>query len=267
VAWHAAAIVGAAVMVGPFIWMLSSSLKNSAGIFAFPPTLIPHPAQPANFVQLVQTVPILRYTWNSFVIAGLSAVGQVCCCSLAGYAFARLTFRGKGILFWVLMTALMVPLQVTLIPTFLLARALGWVNSYYPIIVPWFLAGAIGTFLLRQFFATIPTELEDAAHIDGDSRWGIFLHLFVPLSMPAVATVAIFSFVTQWNNLLGPVIYLHDPVTFPLTLGLASLKSEYSVDWNLIMAGNLISVVPIVLLYACAQRYFVEGIVTSGLNQ
>jgi multiple sugar transport system permease protein len=265
-AWYVVVTTGALLVIGPFIWMFSSSLKANGQVAAFPPQLIPSHPLWSNYREVWQDMPLLRYSLNSMLIAGLSVIGQLFCCSTAAYAFARIPFPGRGALFWALMAALMVPTQTTLIPTFLLMRSLGWLDTYLPIVLPWFLAGAVGTFLLRQFFLTLPMELEDAARIDGCGRWRIFWQIFLPLSGPGLATVAIFTFVSQWNNLVGPLIYLTNQSLWPLTMGLAGFQSEYSTRWNVLMAGTLISVIPGFLIFLFAQRYFIQGIVLGSVK-
>ena len=265
--WHLLALFGAALALGPFVWMLSSSVKESGAIFAYPPQLIPARIRWDNFAYVIQETSFLLFMRNTVFIAGMSMLGQLFCCSLAGFAFARLAFPYKNVLFWSLMAALIIPPQVTLVPTFILVKYLNWLDTYYPIIIPWFLAGAIGTFLFRQFFKLIPQDLDDAATIDGCGPYRLFLYIYLPLSGPVIATVAVFSLVAQWNNLLGPVIYLSTEEKFPITMGLASFVTEYTAKWNILMAANLLSIVPVVLLYFFLQRYFVEGMLTSGIRQ
>lgn len=265
-AWHVGALVLALVMVGPFIWMVSSSLKTGGQIFQFPPRLIPAPAHWSNYAAIFNQAPMVRYIVNSIVISGLSIAGQLFCCSLAGYAFARMRFRGRRLLFVALMLALIVPPQVIIIPQFLLARTLGWLDTYWPLVLPYFLAGAIGSFLFRQFFLSIPVDFEEAARIDGARQWQVFAHVYLPLSGPVAATVAIFTLVAQWNNLIYPVIYLNSRDLLPVTVGLTGFIGEFSANWQLLMSASVVSILPVILVYAFAQRYFVEGMVSSGLK-
>lgn len=264
--WHLVLALGALTMVGPFLWMLSSSLKAEADVFIFPPQWIPAPPRWSNYADLMNTMPFALFTLNSFKIAILVTFGQLLSCSLAAYAFARFKFPGRDILFFILLSALMIPGEVTLIPVYLIMRDLGWLNTHLPLIVPYFFGGAFGTFLLRQFFLTIPGELEDAARIDGAGRFVIYRRIFLPLAKPALATLGLFIFLGQWNSLLGPVIYLNDQSQMTLTVGLAYMQGEYSTQWNLLMAGTVVSVLPILVLYAFAQKYFVQGVVLSGLK-
>ena len=256
----------AAFFLVPLLWIAVTSLKTPDQLFQYPPRWIPDHPTLANYRYLFDKVPIGRYSLNSAEVAGLSTVGHLISCSLAAYAYARLRFAGRSALFYVQLGTLMIPYQVTMIPVFILMRVFGWVDTYYPLVVPWFLGGAFGTFLLRQFFMTIPTELDDAAKIDGCSPFAIYRRIYLPLAAPALTDLAIFVFMYQWNDLLTPVIYISTPEKFTLTLGLAFFKGTVVTRWNLIMAGALISAVPILILYAAAQRYFVQGIALTGLK-
>ncbi|HEV8638583.1 MAG TPA: carbohydrate ABC transporter permease [Chloroflexota bacterium] len=255
-----------ALMLGPFIWMLTSSLKAEGDIFLFPPTLLPNPPRWDNYAETVQRMPFHIFTFNSFKIAVLGTVGAVLTCSLAAYAFARLSFPGRDRLFFVLLATMMVPGQVTFIPHFLIMQAVGWTNSHNALIVPHFFGGAFGTFLLRQFFLTLPSELEDAARIDGAGHFRIYWQIFVPLAQPALATLAVFVFMGSWNDLVGPVIYLSDREKMTLTVGLAMFKGFNVVRWHLVMAGAVINVIPILIIYVLAQKYFVQGVALSGIK-
>ncbi len=257
---------GGLFVLMPFIWMLSSALKDQGAIFAYPPNLFPQEPRWSNFQDVMNVVPFARYFGNSTFIAVVSVIGQLLSCSMAAFAWARISFRGRDILFMVLMAALIIPPQVTLVPLFIMMNQVGWIDTYYPLILPFWLGGAFGTFLMRQFFLTIPRDLEDAAKIDGAGPWRIYWSIYLPLCKPALATVAVFTFLLQWNELLRPLIFLSSPEKLPLTVGLAALRSQYSTSWNLIMAGALISVVPVLILFIFAQRYFVRGVTSSGLK-
>jgi len=263
---HGFLLAGAALMVLPFIWMLSSSLKAEGDIFLFPPQWIPQPIEWGNYPKTFQTVPFAQFGINSMDVAVLCTVGQIFSCSTAAYCFARMRFPGRNVLFVILLATLMVPGQVTMIPIFLIMKSLGWINTLYPLIVPAFLGGAFGTFLLRQFFLSMPAELEDAARIDGAGDFGIYWRIFLPLSKPALATLGVFVFLSRWNDLLGPVIYLNDQSMMTIPVGLTYFQGEYSTSWNLLMAGSLISLIPILVLFAVAQQYFVQGIVMTGIK-
>jgi len=263
---YLALVVGGLFMLMPFIWMLSSSLKDQGAIFAYPPSLFPPEARWSNFREILDVVPFGRYFSNSVFIAAVSVVGQLLSCSMAAFAWARIPFFGRNVLFMTLMAALIIPPQVTLVPLFIMMNGVGWIDTYYPLILPFWLGGEFGTFLLRQFFLAIPRDLEDAAKIDGAGPWRIYWSIYLPLCKPALATVAIFTFLLQWNELLRPLIFLSTPEKLPLTVGLAALRSQYSTSWNLIMAGALISVIPVLVLFIFAQRYFVRGVTSSGLK-
>jgi ABC-type glycerol-3-phosphate transport system permease component len=266
VALYVILVAGGLFMLLPFIWMFSSSLKDQGAIFAYPPSLIPEEARWGNFREILNVVPFGRYFSNSMLIAVLSVVGQLLSSSMAAFAWARIPFAGRNVLFMTLMAALIIPPQVTLVPLFIMMNGVGWIDTYYPLILPFWLGGAFGTFLLRQFFLSIPRDLEDAAKIDGAGPWRIYWSIYLPLCKPALATVAIFTFLLQWNELLRPLIFLSSPEKLPLTVGLAALRSQYSTSWNLIMAGALISVIPVLVLFVFAQRYFVRGVTSSGLK-
>ena len=250
----------------PLLWMVASSFKTTGDIFVFPPRWIPDPVVWTNFGDVMASMPFGIMTFNTFKIAILNVVGATLSCALAAYCFARLRFPGRDALFVVLLASMMVPSQVTLIPVFLVMRQLGWIDTHQPLWVPGLTGGAFGTFLLRQFFLTLPSELEDAARIDGASTFGILWRIFIPLSRPALATLAIFVFLFRWNDLLGPVIYLTTPEKMTLPIGLAFFRGQYQTEWALMMAGALMSLIPVLVLYAAFQRYFVQGVVLSGIK-
>jgi len=251
----------------PFIWMLVSSLKQPGRLFIYPPEWIPNPPRFENYVELTQKMPFLVFFGNSLKIAILTTIGQLLSCSLAAYAFARFEFPGKGPLFAVTLSCLMVPYQVVLIPVFAIFNKLGLMDRQVVLWGPAFTGSAFGVFLLRQFFMTLPGELEDAALIDGASRFDIYWRIFLPLSQPALTTLAIFTFMGSWNDLLGPVLYLQSKHKMTLTVGLAMLSHQWgATPWHLLMAGSVISVLPILIVYIVGQRYFVQGIVMTGLK-
>ncbi|HTO93192.1 MAG TPA: carbohydrate ABC transporter permease [Bacteroidota bacterium] len=258
----------AAVMVGPFLWMVSTSMMDQADIFQYPPRWLPPGFTLKNYRAIMDVLPLGRMLLNSFTIAVSATVGQLLSCALAAYAFARMNFRGKSVLYFVLLATMMIPPQVTMIPVFLIMRFLGWIDTLYALIVPAFFGGAFGTFLLRQFFATIPQDLEDAARIDGCGRFRIFWRIVLPLSRPALVTLALFTFMAYWNDLLGPVIYLSSVEKATLTIGLANLQSGVlTTRYDLLMAGSVLSVLPILVLFAVGQKWFVRGIAMTGLKE
>ena len=260
---YALLILGALVMVGPFIWMVSTSLKEPADQFTR--TLIPDPVTFQNYTGLWDILPFSRLIWNSFKIASIATLGQLLTCSMAGFAFAAVRFRGRNTLFVMLLVTLMIPFQVTLIPNFIVYRWLGLYGTQIPLYLPSFLGGAFGTFLLRQYFLTIPTELAEAARIDGASLWTIYWRIYLPLARPALAALAIFTFLFSWNDLFGPLIYLpSDLEKTTLPVGLALFQAQYSGRWTVMMAGVLVSIAPIIVVFFFAQRQFIEGIALSG---
>lgn len=269
VAIHVVLILVAVTMIFPLLWMLSTSLKAPSKQFSFPPQLVPNPIYFGNYVQLFETTPMLRYLFNSTKIATLSVLGDCMASSLAAFAFARMQFRGKEILFSILLATLMIPGQVTVIPTFAIIRWLGWINTHAALIVPSFFGGAFSVFLIRQFFRTVPEELVDAAKIDGAGFFRIYWRIFLPLGLPAIATVATFDFLGSWNDLFGPLIFLNDQSKMTVTQGLAMLVGKGGTtggQWGVIMAGALMGVIPTLLLYLIGQKYFVQGLARAGLK-
>ncbi|MGQ9555197.1 MAG: carbohydrate ABC transporter permease [Anaerolineae bacterium] len=251
----------------PFVWMLISSVKTPGTLFIYPPDWTPNPVRLQNYVELTQKMPFVTFFANSTKIAILTTIGTLLSCSLAAYAFARFEFPGKGFIFAVTLSCLMVPYQVVLIPIFAIFNKLGLMDKQIVLWGPAFTGSAFGVFLLRQFFMTLPSELEDAALIDGASRFSIYWRIFLPLSQPALTTLAIFTFMGSWNDLLGPVLYLHTKSKMTLTVGIAMLSHQWgATPWHLIMAGAVVSVVPILAVYIAGQKYFVQGIVMTGLK-
>ncbi|NMB26283.1 MAG: carbohydrate ABC transporter permease [Firmicutes bacterium] len=250
----------------PFIWMISTSLKTAVDVFMFPPKWIPDPIMWVNYKELFRVLPFFRFFKNSAYISFLCTFGQIASCALAAYAFSRPKFFGRDFLFFVLLATMMVPGQVTIIPRFLIMRAIGWMDTHLPLIIPSFLGGAFGTFMLRQFFMGIPKELEDAAAIDGCSRFRTFLVIYLPLSKPAIATLALFVFMDAWNDLLNPIIYLSTPSKMTLTVGLTLFQGEYRTDWHLLMAGAVVSIVPTVVVYLATQKHFESGIMMGSIK-
>ena len=258
----------AALMVGPFLWMLSTSLMGREEIFQYPPRWIPDQVDLKNYRAIMEVLPLGKMLLNSFTIAISATIGQLVSCTLAAYAFARMKFRGKNGIYFVLLATMIIPAQVTMIPVFLIMKSLGWIDTLYALIVPAFFGGAFGTFLLRQFFSAIPADLEDAARIDGCGKFRILWSIVLPLSKPALATLALFTFMTYWNDLLGPVIYLSSVEQATLTIGLANLQSGLmTTRYDLLMAGSVLSVLPILILLIFGQRWFVKGIAMTGLKE
>ena len=264
IAVYATVALGGLTMVLPFVWMLSTSLKTTAQSMAFPPEWIPNPFVWENYTRITDYMPFFLFLYNSVKIAFFVVFGTLLTCSLAGYAFAKLRFPGRKPLFLLLLSTMMIPTQVTLIPVFVIMKYLGWINTHYALIVPAFFGSVFGTFLLRQFFLGIPNELEDAARIDGCTPWSIYWRIMLPLAKPSLATLAIFSFMGTWNDFMRPLIYLSDMTKMTLPVGLALLANHQDIRIPLIMAGALLSLLPILVLYVFGQKYFVRGIALTG---
>lgn len=261
------AIVGALAFLLPLVWALSTSLKEPQQINVFPPQWIPSPFRPQNYVDALTQLPFERFFRNSGFVTGMSMIGDIVTSILVAYGFARISFPGRGPLFLILIGTMMLPQQVTMIPVFMMWRIAGGVDTYWPLIVPSFFGSAFYIFLLRQFLLTIPADLEDAARIDGATRLQQLVTIMVPLAKPAIATIAVFSFMAHWQEFFRPLIYLNsrDKLTVPLAIRM--FRDEYSGDqWNLIMAVTVVSIIPSLILFFSAQRVFISGIVMSGMK-
>ncbi|MCZ7448285.1 carbohydrate ABC transporter permease [Rhizobium rhizogenes] len=260
----------ALVTLSPFIWMLITSFKEPADLFRLPPSLVPTllftKTPLANYASVLTELDFARFFMNSVIVSGSAAIGQVITCALAGYAFAKLPFAGRNILFAVVLGTAFVPNEVTIIPEYLLMRQLGWINTFLPLIVPSFLVGSFGTFMLREYFSALPNEYAEAARMDGASDFRIFKDIYLPLSVPALISVFVVAFINNWDELLRPILYLNSPELYTVPRGLMSLVSEYDAQWTLFMAGSVISIVPLVLIYILGQRYVIQGFVGGGLK-
>jgi multiple sugar transport system permease protein len=267
-------IAGGLLMMAPFLWMITTSLKTRAEVFVAPPTLLPIVPQWQNYPDMWTALPFGSFFVNSVKLATLNTIGQLVSCSMAAFAFAALRFRFRQPLFALLLVTLIIPFQVVLVPNFILYRLLphpfstsgNWIGTQEPLWVGAFLGGAFGTFLLRQFFLAIPGELADAARVDGANPWQIYRHIYLPLAKPALATLAIFTFMWNWNDLINPIIYLRDIDSLTLTAGLSLFQGQYVGKWPLLMAGALVSVIPMIILFIVAQRHFVRGIALTGIK-
>ena len=248
----------------PIAWAISGSLKREGEITE--PTLFPAHPRWSNYTEVFTLMPFWRMFFNTVLYAGCVTAGQVFFCSLAGYAFARLQFRGRDALFVLYLGTLMVPLTVTVIPQFILMRTVGWVDTPWAMIVPGLFGSAFGTYLMRQFFRTLPTDLEEAAILDGCSPWQIYWRILLPHARPAVMVLAVLTWVNVWNDFLWPLLMLQRNSLATLTLGLVRLRGEYVARWPIIMAASMLIMVPLVIIYALAQRSFVRGIAVTGLN-
>jgi multiple sugar transport system permease protein len=261
-------IFGAVFMITPFLWMIATSFKLPADQFT--KTLIPNPATLNNFKELFGThinFPLLFF--NSFLISGLTTIGQLLTCAMAAFCFAAVKFKGRNLLFTLLLITLMIPSQVTLIPNFIIFKWLHLYGTNIPLWIPAFMGGAFGTFLLRQYFLTIPRDLVDAARVDGASLIRIFWSIYMPLAKPALAALAIFTFQGAWNDLLHPLIYLPAVPNTTLTVGLAFFQQQVTQGgkYTVLMAGGLISILPLIIVFFIAQKQFIEGISLSGLKR
>ncbi len=250
----------------PFLYMVLSSLKTSQEVITVPPKLFPEVIQIGNYREAIN-IPSIRLgqqLLNTVFVTACVVAGQVVTSVMAGYAFARLNFPGRDALFYAYLGTLMVPFAVLIVPMYKLMQVFGWVDTLWALTIPW-LFTAYGTFLLRQFFMGLPRDLEEAALIDGASRWGILFRIVVPLAKPAIATLATFSFLYAWNSFLWPLIIINNPAKKVITQGIIDLQSLYAVRVDLILAGSVLAVLPTVVVYLFAQRYFIEGVATSGL--
>jgi multiple sugar transport system permease protein len=258
-------ILGGLMMIVPFAWMLSTSLKSGEYVLHMPPQWIPKPATLDSYRRIFEMYPVGRMLFNSLLVATLTTLGQLVTCSMAAYAFARLEFRGRNLVFLLYLATLMVPFQVTITPLFILMRIFGWINTYQGLILPGVFS-AFGTFLLRQSFLTIPREYEEAAYMDGATPLTNFLKIILPLSKPALATLSVFAFMGSWNSFMWPLFIVREETLMTLPVGLATLQGRWLTEWNLVMAGTVITVLPMLLLYLVAQKYLVQGYVMSGLK-
>ena len=255
-------LAGTLVTCGPFAWTLATSFKPDAEVFSYPPSLFTADPQPGNYADLFAAIPFGRAMLNSGIVVLSITVLQLVVCSMAAYAFAFLQFRGRETLFVIFLAALMVPPQVTLIPNFILVRNLGWIDTYQGLILP-FAFSSFGVFLLRQYFLTIAVELIEAARLDGCRHWKIYLFVVLPLAKPALGALAIFAFVSQWNNFLWPLIVTTRPEMQTVTVALSSLRGQYATDWPLLMAGSVLAIAPVRIVFVLGNRAFISGL-TAG---
>ncbi len=272
---HVVLVFLSAIFLIPLLWMISTSLKTDVQALAFPPVWVPNPPQPGNYKQaweygmeqLAGQAPMLIYARNSILIAILTVTGTVVSNAIVAYSFARLRWPGRDIAFAITLATMMVPFPVIMVPLFGLFKDFGWVGSFRPLWIPAWFAGAFNIFLLRQFYRTIPFELSEAAKIDGCSEWAIFQQVILPLAKPALAVVALFSFMGTWNDFLGPLLYLQDQKTFTLAVGIQAFRSQAGgAPIHLQMAASTMMVAPIIILFFFAQKQFIQGIATSGLK-
>lgn len=253
--------------ITPFYWMLNTSFKTPEEVFEWPPSTLPDwPLNLDNYERVFDLMPVMNATFNSLKISTLATLGTLFTCSLAAYAFAKLKFRGKHGLFMTFLATIMIPGQVTLIPLYIVFSEIHWIDTHLPLMVPSILLNAYGVFLLRQFMLGIPDAYIDAAKIDGANHFQIYFRIILPLCKPALITLGLFSFIGNWNNFLGPLIFLTTDKKFTLPLIVNSFRTVYNVEWGLLMAASCIAIVPCLILYLIAQRYFIEGVSLAGLK-
>jgi ABC-type glycerol-3-phosphate transport system permease component len=257
----------AVIMVGiPVGWMISTAFKERTQIFAWPPVYWPDPFRWQNFTEVLEKIPFIRFAANSLFLAVMNIIGRLISCTVVAYSFARLRFPGRNLLFMLLLSSLMLPWQVTLIPTFALFQRLGWVDTYLPLIVPAFFGHAFFIFLMRQYIMTIPRELDEAARIDGASTWGVFMRVILPLCTPPMILITVFTFLGTWNDFMGPLLYLSDYERYTIQLGLNMLRGRFNIQWNLIMAGSLMAVLPCIIIFFLTQKHLIGGIANVGIK-
>ena len=260
--------IGAISMLIPFLWMVQVSFMSQKQIFSYPPTLIPHPMMLSNYTDVSKTIPVDVYFFNSAFVAILTTVGQIAVSSTAAYAFARLNFKGKDTLFFLILATMMIPPQVNIVPLFFIMREFHWIDTYYALVVPG-VFGGFGIFMLRQWFKGLSSELEDAAKIDGCNPYQTFSRVMLPLSLPALATLGIFTFITTWNSFMWPLIVTNSDTMRTLPVGIAIFKGSFreTTEWGQLMACAVISVIPVICVFLLGQKYFIRGIMAGGVKE
>lgn len=256
----------AIIYVFPLYWLIVTALKTDSEIFQLPPSFIPAVPQWQNFQAATEYIPFWQYMGNTLFIAVFTIIGTLLSCTLVAYGFSRIKWPGRNIVFIIYLSTIMLPAQVTMIPLYIIYRQIGWVGTFLPLIVPSFFGNALFVFLLRQFLLSIPTELSEAAKIDGASEIGILRYVMIPLMRPALATVALFTFVNVYRDFLGPLIYLSDQSQWTISLGLKLFQNMYGAQWQLMMAASTLAMVPIIVLFFFTQKTFVEGITLTGIK-
>lgn len=265
IAVHAVLLTGGLVMALPLVWMVLTSLKTFAESMQAPPVLFPKVWQIGNYARVFEKTKFVRYILNTFLMTGVRTSGQLLLCSMAAFAFATMRFPLKNVLFMTMLSVMMLPHQLALVPTFLLMKHLGWLNSYQALIVPG-LASAFGVFLLRQFFMSIPMEIGEAAKIDGCSYPQIYWHFYLKLSRPGLVSLAIFVIIAAWNDFMNPLILTSTDSMRVLSLAVASFVGEFATDYPLMMAAATMAVAPLIVMFVLLQRYFIQGIALTGLK-
>jgi len=266
VASHAVLVTLSIVFMAPFIWMLSSSLKPNAEIFLIPPRLFPQEWRFSNYIESVQAINFFGYLLNTLKYSIATTIGAVASNAMIAYGFARVRWPGRDAVFFFVIATMMLPAAVTMIPLFVFFSRLGWVPSLKPLVIPAYFGNAYFIFLLRQFLITLPQELDDAARIDGCSELGIFSRIVLPLAKPALISVFLFELIWTWNNFMGPLIYLRDPRTFTLSVGLQMYFTQHGAEWGYLMAAGTLFTLPMIVLFFIGQRQFIEGITLTGIK-
>lgn len=263
-------LVVSLIYIFPFLWMLSNSFMSESQIFCIPPKFIPDLLFTEhmwdNYRCIFEKWGFGNYLVNSIYVATLAAVGQVIVCTLAGFALAKMNFRGKNTVFAGLMFTLMVPVQVVIIPEYYLFMKLGWMDTYAPLIIPSFLAGSFGTFMMKEFFEQVPSALFDAGIIDGVNAWQMYRRIYLPQAASSISTLFIIAFMNNWNDLLRPMLYISSKPRFTLTIGLANFQTQYDVQWSLLLAGSVVSVLPLILVFCFCQRWIIQNTMNSGIK-
>ncbi len=263
---HLFLLSGVVIMFIPLAWTLSTSLKSPGEVYIFPPTWIPKHILWSNYLKAVTAIPFFLYLWNTTYITLVSIIGKVISITLVAFAFARLRWWGRNTVFLIMLSTMMLPPHITLIPQFILFKYWNWIDTFWPLIVPTFFGGPWLTFLVRQYFMTLPRELDDAARIDGCSSFGVYSRIIMPMAKPAILIVIIYVFNGTWNEFLLPLIFLQSSDKFTLALGLRMFQGEASVSWNLLMAASLLTMLPVIILFFFSQRHFIQGIVFTGVK-
>ncbi|MEQ8675257.1 MAG: carbohydrate ABC transporter permease [Aggregatilineales bacterium] len=263
---HVLLIIFGIIFMLPFLWMVSSSLKQDTEIFDLPVSLIPASFDFGNYIEALDAIDFWRYTVNSLFYTTVATIGAVISNTFIAYGFARIKWPGRNIVFFLVLATMMLPFQVRMIPLFILFSKIGWLNTFLPLIIPPFLGNAFYIFLMRQFMMTIPSELDDAARIDGCTELGIFWRIVVPLMKPAIITIAIFEMVYAWNDFLGPLIYMRDASNYTLSIGLQLYFTQHGAEWALLMAAATMFTLPMIIIFFFAQRTFIEGISLTGIK-
>jgi multiple sugar transport system permease protein len=258
-------IVLAVVTFAPIWFMATTSLKTPAEVFEFPPSLLPDVPQWSNYVALFENLDIPRYLYNTFVVSAAAVLFNLLFDSMAAFAFARLKFPGRDLAFIALIASMIIPFQITMIPTFLIVKTLGWIDSYAGLIAPT-AGGAFGIILLRQFMISFPSGLEDSARMDGAGLFRVYWDIVMPLTKPALATLAVLTFMFTWDDFLWPLIITNSDHMRTIQLGLQMLRGEYTLNWEILMAGSTIALIPVFILFAFSQRFFIEGVTMSGMR-